>query len=63
MTTVEQNKLVQTSFNTYIWPVSNQAAQFFYQEVFRLDPQLRVLFKTDEEEQWRKLMELLWVGR
>jgi hemoglobin-like flavoprotein len=37
------------------------AALVFYRRLFEIDPRLRALFKTDIDEQARKLMEMLGV--
>lgn len=50
--------LVQTSFGM-VAPIAEQAAVIFYDELFRLDPKLRPLFKDDMAEQRRKLMMML----
>jgi len=58
--TPEQKKLVQSSFSELL-PVSDSAARFFYNRLFELDPQLRLLFRGDMHEQGRKLMQVLSV--
>jgi len=40
-------------------PISEQAAELFYNRLFELDPSLRQLFKSDMTEQGRKLMVML----
>jgi len=59
--TPEQISLVQISFKTKVWPVANEAALLFYNRLFELDPSLKALFNPDMSEQWRKLMEMLWL--
>lgn len=50
--------LVQSSF-AKVRPISEAAADLFYQRLFELDPSLRSLFKGDMNEQGRKLMHML----
>jgi len=59
--TDEQVQLIRQSF-ALLEPRSRVAALIFYQQVFALDPALRVLFSTDIEVQGRKLMEMLGVA-
>ena len=56
--TPEQKALVQSSFTELI-PISDMAARFFYNRLFELDPKLRVLFKSDMQEQRDKLMQTI----
>ncbi len=56
--TPEQKVLVQQSF-TQVLPISEQAAAMFYDRLFQLDPSLRPLFKTDINEQGKKLMQMI----
>jgi len=56
--TPEQATLVQTSF-AKVALIADAAASLFYEELFRRDPALRSLFKTDMAEQRRKLMAML----
>lgn len=58
--TPEQIKLVQQTFDKRIWPVAYEVAAIFYERLFALDPDLKSLFTNDPNEQWRKLMEMLW---
>jgi hemoglobin-like flavoprotein len=55
-----QISLVQKSWRQVL-PISDTAADLFYQELFRLDPGLRALFKGDMKEQGRKLMAVMSV--
>ncbi len=56
--TPEQKTLVQESFEK-VAPIADQAAALFYKRLFELDPSVRPLFKTDLEEQGRKLMQMI----
>jgi len=56
--TPEQIQLVRQTFDL-ARPKANVVALVFYQRLFALDPAVRPLFKTDIEEQSRKLMEML----
>ena len=56
--TPEQKTLVETSFAKVI-PISEVAAELFYNRLFELNPSLRPLFKGDMVEQGRKLMKML----
>ena len=40
-------------------PIADQAAKLFYGKLFELDPSLKPLFKSDIEEQGRKLMQMI----
>jgi hemoglobin-like flavoprotein len=53
--------LVQKSWRQVL-PISDTAAGLFYQELFRLDPELQALFKGDMKEQGRKLMAVISVA-
>jgi hemoglobin-like flavoprotein len=50
--------LVQSSFEK-VKPISDKAAELFYQRLFELSPSLRSLFKGDMKHQERKLMDTL----
>ena len=50
--------LIQESFKK-VAPISEQAAEIFYNRLFELDPEVRKLFKTDLKEQGKKLMATL----
>lgn len=54
----EQINLVKKSFEK-IEPISDLAAVLFYERLFKLDPELRRLFKSDINEQGKKLMQML----
>ena len=56
--TNDQITLVRESFKK-IEPVAEEAAVLFYARLFKLDPSLRPLFKTDIREQGLKLMQML----
>ena len=56
--TPQQKRLVQTTF-AKVAPISEVAAQMFYQRLFELDPRLRPLFTNDLQEQGRKLMRMI----
>lgn len=57
----EQKVLVQESFAKVV-PISETAADLFYNRLFELDPSLRPLFKGDMKEQGRKLMDMLGIA-
>lgn len=56
--TSDQIRLVQSSFQKII-PISESAADLFYQRLFELDPALRALFKGDMKDQGRKLTHMI----
>jgi hemoglobin-like flavoprotein len=56
--TSAQIDLVQSSFVKVV-PIADTAAQIFYQRLFTLDPSLRSLFKSDMQQQGKKLMDSL----
>lgn len=56
--TPHQKHLVQTTF-AKVAPIADDAAALFYGRLFELDPSLRPLFKTDLNEQGRKLMRMI----
>lgn len=53
-----QVDLVQSSF-AKVKPISEKAAELFYNRLFELEPSFRPLFKGDMKEQERKLMSTL----
>jgi len=53
--------LVQSSF-AKVKPISENAAELFYQRLFELEPSFRRLFKGDMKEQERKLMATLVIA-
>jgi hemoglobin-like flavoprotein len=59
--TNEQKELVQSSFSQVI-PIAEIAAKMFYDKLFEVDPQLRRLFKTDLQDQGRKLMHMMGIA-
>jgi nitric oxide dioxygenase len=56
--TPAQIALVQSSFER-IAPTASTAAAIFYQRLFETAPEVRPLFKTEMDEQGRKLMATL----
>ena len=56
--TPEQIELVQSSWER-VKPISEQAAELFYNKLFTLDPSVKPLFKGDMKEQGKKLMATL----
>ena len=58
--TPESKRLVQDSW-TQMEPISEAAAELFYNRLFLLDPELRPLFGGDMKEQEKKLMQMLTV--
>ena len=56
-----QIDLVQTSF-AKIRLIADTAATLFYGRLFELDPSLKAMFKTNMQEQGRKLMQVLGVA-
>jgi hemoglobin-like flavoprotein len=58
--TPEQISLVKTSF-AKVAPISDQAAQMFYNRLFEIAPQVRTMFPDEMTEQRRKLMATLAV--
>src|SRR5262245_10015070 len=59
--TRHQIDLVQKSWRQ-VMPISDTAAAMFYQELFRLDPALKPLFRGDMKEQGKKLMAMIAVA-
>lgn len=59
--TEEQKQLVQESF-AKIEPVSETAANLFYNKLFQIDPSLKIMFKGDLNEQGLKLMNMLGIA-
>jgi hemoglobin-like flavoprotein len=56
--TPKQIALVQASWKL-VQPISDQAAALFYSRLFLLDPSLKRLFKSDMQEQGRKVMSMI----
>jgi nitric oxide dioxygenase len=56
--TPEQVSLVQSSF-AKVAPISDKAAELFYDRLFEIAPQVKSLFHSDMSEQRRKLMATL----
>ena len=54
-----QIQLVQMTFNDHVAPLGDAAATVFYQNLFALDPSLRVLFAGDLTAQKHKLLQTL----
>lgn len=59
--TDRQKQLVQDSFQK-VAPIADRAAALFYARLFELDPSLRGLFKSNLNEQGKKLMQTLGVA-
>lgn len=59
--TEQQKELVQASFGK-VELIADQAAEIFYKKLFEYDPSLRPLFKTDMEDQGKKLMNTLKIA-
>lgn len=55
---LQQKEIVQRTFEL-VAPISDQAAEIFYNKLFELNPHLRPLFKTDIKSQGQKLMMML----
>lgn len=58
---IDKVDLVQSSFAKVV-PIADKIAQLFYPRLFELDPDLRVLFKSDIQKLQRKLMSALAVA-
>ena len=56
-----QKLLVQRTF-AEVAPIADVAARLFYARLFELDPSLETLFRSDMDEQGRKLMQMLTVA-
>jgi nitric oxide dioxygenase len=56
--TQRQIELVQHSFSL-VEPISEQAADIFYDSLFKIDPSLKPLFKSNIKVQGRKLITML----
>jgi hemoglobin-like flavoprotein len=59
--TPRQIQLIQETF-AHIEPIAETAAGLFYARLFTLDPGMRRLFKSDMQDQGRKLMQMLAVA-
>ena len=59
--TPEEKELVQTTWES-VKPISETAADLFYNKLFELDPALKPLFKGDIKEQGKKLMQMIGVA-
>ena len=53
-----QKALVQQTF-AEVAPMGDQAVALFYDRLFEIDPDLRIMFETDMTDQRRKLLEAL----
>ena len=53
-----KKEMIQSSF-AKVAPISEKAAEIFYDKLFELDPSLKSLFKSDMKEQGKKLMTML----
>ena len=56
--TSEQKTLVKESWKKVI-PISEQAAEMFYNKLFETYPEVKPYFKGDMKEQGKKLMQLI----
>jgi hemoglobin-like flavoprotein len=56
--TAEQVQVVQQTFMKVL-PISDLAAHLFYTRLFQIDPSLKPMFKSDMQEQGRKLMQMV----
>lgn len=56
--TEQQKRLVKSSF-AKVEPIADVAADIFYSQLFKYDPSLKKLFKSDIKTQGRKLMAAL----
>lgn len=61
MLTSQQIELVTTSWKSVL-PISETAAELFYNRLFELDPSLRPLFKDDIKVQGERLMNMINVA-
>ncbi|SKB04253.1 Hemoglobin-like flavoprotein [Prosthecobacter debontii] len=61
MITPEQKTLVQTTWAQVV-PISETAAELFYNRLFEMDPSLRPLFTSDIKEQGKKLMQMITIA-
>ncbi|MBV8099008.1 MAG: hemin receptor [Verrucomicrobia bacterium] len=59
--TKDDKQLVRDSW-AKVMPISDTAAELFYNRLFELDPSLRPLFTSDMTEQGRKLMGMITVA-
>jgi hemoglobin-like flavoprotein len=59
--TQRQILLIQDSF-AKVEPIAADAAKIFYSKLFEYDPSLKTLFKSDMDEQGKKLMAVLKVA-
>ena len=56
--TTGQKELVKASFERLI-PIADTAVALFYTRLFKLDPELSLLFKTNMVDQGRKLIQMI----
>lgn len=56
-----EKQLVRDSWSKII-PISDRAAELFYQRLFELDSSLKLLFKSDMTDQGRKLITMITVA-
>jgi hemoglobin-like flavoprotein len=59
--TEDDKQLVRDSWAKVV-PISDKAAELFYNRLFELDPSLRRLFTSDMTEQGRKLIGMITVA-
>jgi hemoglobin-like flavoprotein len=63
MSLSDHEKMLVTESFAKVAPISEQAAQLFYNRLWEIDPSTKMLFKsTDMKEQGRKLMQTLAVA-
>jgi hemoglobin-like flavoprotein len=61
MLSQEEIQLVQNDWSKVV-PIADTAATLFYDRLFALDPNLKPLFKSDFDEQKKKLMQTIGVA-
>ena len=61
MLTAQEISTVQADWDKVL-PIATTAATLFYGRLFELDPSLKALFKSDLEEQKKKLMQVIGVA-
>ena len=61
MLTPKEIDLVKESWQSVV-PIADTAASLFYGRLFELDPSLKELFKSDMQEQGKKLMQMIGVA-
>jgi hemoglobin-like flavoprotein len=61
MLTAQEISTVQADWDRVL-PIATTAATLFYGRLFELDPSLKALFKSDLDEQKKKLMQVIGVA-